>query len=176
MDHGQTLCKNKTLIHICSSQSAKPQSYQHLITDSSSNVRPTSHLGLSRDSQMCPSQSHRCLASSQPTCRLPGHQSNQAALPVSHSPDCLESLPVTYFNRWGFRIRHNPKIRKEASKKQRWETLVVVAALSAVGRCGLVQGRAGNTWKFMSCNDREVLMNKWIHTPASLSFSGTFLK
>lgn len=51
----------------------------------------------------------------------------------------------------------------------------MVAALSAVGRCGLVQGRVGNNWKFMSSNDREV-MNKWIHTPASLSLSGTFLK
>lgn len=28
----------------------------------------------------------------------------------------------------------------------------------------------------MSRDDREVLMNKWIHTSASLSLSGTFLK
>lgn len=54
MDRGQTLSKHKTLIHICSSQSAKPQSHQYLITDSASNICPASHLGPNRDSQLCP--------------------------------------------------------------------------------------------------------------------------
>lgn len=63
------------------------------MTDSSSNIYPTSHLGPNREPNMPQANPIGVWLLVSPFAVSQADSHNQAAFPVSHSPDSLQSLP-----------------------------------------------------------------------------------